>query len=194
MVIITDATNFVQDSIGLRLEIILSCSMYWSCDFLYSCVSVSSEPSCTDVLSEPYYAPNVTEIVSDLFISIVTIIQGLQDGGSCGNFASVLLCAYTFPGCDFESSQLLPICPDKCTEINAQFESCRTFLNDGVLDLIPDLRVLLENFDCFNTSTYFSVPPQLISDEFCSNLSEFFVYHHKCRYIITRVHIINSWL
>jgi len=115
----------------------------------------------------------VTEIVADLFISIVRIIQGLQDSGACGNFASALLCAYTFPGCNFESSQLLPICPEKCTEINAQFESCRAILNDGVLDLIPNLRVLLENFDCFNTSTYFSVPPQLISDEFCSNLSEY---------------------
>ena len=132
---------------------------------------------CSEVLSEPYYAPNVTEIVSELFVSIVTIIQGLQDSGSCGSFASVLLCAYTFPGCDFESSQLLPICPDKCTEINARFESCRAILNDEILDLIPNLRVLLENFDCFNTSTYFSVPPQFISDESCSNLSELYYKH-----------------
>jgi len=128
---------------------------------------------------------NVTEIVSDLFISIVTIIQGLQDSGSCGSFASALLCAYTFPGCDFESSQLLPICLEKCTEINAQFESCRAILNDEVIDFIPNLRVLLENFDCFNTSTYFNVPPQFISDELCSNLSKsdsiaqlLFIYHH----------------
>ena len=139
----------------------------------YSCVPLPSDHKCYSMLSAPYYAPNVTKVTSNFLINIVTITQGLQDTNFCsGTLFSVLLCAYLFPSCDFNTSKLIPICPETCSRINAEVEECRNILDDKVFDLIPDLRVLIDNSDCFNTSTYYTVLPEFVSDKLCTNLSE----------------------
>ena len=100
------------------------------------------------------------------------MIDAIEISESCETLTSALLCAYTFPPCDFNTSQLLSICSARCEMIDEIFATCRQFVNNETLQLIPVLRPLLETFNCSNPLTYFNVPPQFISETTCSDLGK----------------------
>ena len=122
-----------------------------------------------------YYAPNVTVITESNFRNIITLIEAIEISESCETLTSVLLCAYSFPSCDFNTSQLLPICPESCEVIDQLFEICRQFVSNQTLQLIPALRPLLEMFNCSNPLTYFSVQTKFISETMCNDLGKLYV-------------------
>lgn len=127
-----------------------------------------------------YYSPGVTEITQSNFRNIITLIDAIEISESCESLTNALLCAYTFPACDFNTSQLLPICPQRCELIDEIFGTCRQFVSNDTLQLIPVLRPLLETFNCSNPLTYFNVPPQYISETLCSNLGKLWSAQNVC--------------
>ena len=122
-----------------------------------------------------YYAPNVTVITENNFCNIISLIEAIEISESCETLTSVLLCAYSFPSCDFNTSRLLPICPESCEVIDQLFEICHQFVSNQTLQLIPALRPLLEMFNCSNPLTYFSVPTKFISETMCNDLGKLYV-------------------
>ena len=66
-----------------------------------------------------------------------------------------MFCFYEFPPCKFiidYVSELLPICPQRCPEIQAFYDIC--FENLEIKDNIPFS--VIENFNCLNPSTYYA--------------------------------------
>ena len=126
-----------------------------------------------------YYTPNVTVITESNFRNIITLIEAIEISESCETLTSVLLCAYSFPPCDFNASQLLPICPERCESIDQLFEVCRQFVSNQTLQFIPVLRPLLEMFNCSDPLTYYNVPLEVISKTMCSDLGKLSYVHQN---------------
>ena len=132
---------------------------YVRCNF-YRCTSLNNNEICNIYLLEELHHEDTIFIGGSDF----QIINDLAEIGSqvCQDFIVTRFCFYEFPPCEFiidNVSELLPICPQRCSEIQAFYE-----INDNIPFSV------IENFNCLSPSTYyFSTTEQLhISDIRCS--------------------------
>ena len=131
------------------------------CISSYRCELIPENDSCTELLLGKYYAPNVIDHSILNFVRQSIILESIADYKTCTMFVNALLCFYNYPPCDTSTSELLPLCAERCSEVYKLFELCGELLS-----------FLLVNFNCsFAENYYGDIPPYVkVSTTSCSEL------------------------
>ena len=128
-------------------------------------------------MTDDYYAKDEIFIGDSDFDDVRSIFNiFFQDSTVCQSFFSLVLCFYEFPPCDFTDngeSELIPICLERCPEIQAAYEHCFKKLNFNAIDTeeYPSLLRTVENFNCSLPERYYDIngnQRRAISDSTCS--------------------------
>jgi len=85
------------------------------------------------------YKHYVADTINDDILGIInlnTIDEIFKDSEACRSFSRIVICFYEFPPCDTYSSELLPLCPERCWEIERVFEACGELTNFIVENLL----------------------------------------------------------
>ena len=126
--------------------------------FSYRCKLIPENDNCTGILSGKYYAPGALDTTVLTFVQQTNIVESISNHEGCILFFHVILCFYTYPPCDVNTSELLPLCTERCLELPELFEVC------GLINFINT------DFNCSVFETYYDiVPPNLkVSTTSCS--------------------------
>jgi len=120
------------------------------------------------VLSDDYYLLQDLTFIPEILRELQIIVDTLQQSELCTHFIRVLFCIYNFPPCDSTTSEALPICLEKCPEINSVLEECRSVADLPTFQIIPVIAPYIENYNCTDPRTYY---PDIPSDTRISNTS-----------------------
>jgi len=144
------------------------------CDY-YRCESTQIGSDCYGILLDEYYIEDSTSTFANIeFIETITAfgVGGVDE--PCLSFFKVIVCLLDFPPCNGNTSELLPICLDRCPEIQTAYQHCYQGDNREIFTfefVDPSLRNAIENFNCSNPQTY-NFNSVSISN-ICSKLSYF---------------------
>lgn len=106
-----------------------------------------NDTSCNGILlEEEYHAEDALNVFQSTVFSNVRLSYGVVADEECLPFIGAFLCLLQFPPCNVNTSELLPICLDRCPEIQAAYRRCF---------LIPDFTLVIENFNCSVHETYY---------------------------------------
>ena len=149
---------------------------YYINNLLYRCERFQNINRCYDILLEEYYAESAVFIGRSDFEDVRVIFNLFtQDSPVCQSFFDTVLCFYEFQPCGFSEdrkSELLPICLERCPEIQAAFDYCSERIDISRIDptLYPSLGPILENFNCTLPRSYYVNGDRMlaISDTYCS--------------------------
>ena len=128
------------------------------------------------MLLEEYHAEDTLNIfISSQFQDIRLAFELVADA-PCQSFLGAFLCFFEFPPCNTKTSELLPICLDRCPEIQAAYQYCFQGRNLEIVvdpNRYPVFRKIIDNFNCSVPETYyFSNDSTLaISNTSCSKLN-----------------------
>ena len=79
-----------------------------------------------------------------------------RDDDFCKSFWGVFFCFIEFPSCDDNTSELLPICVDRCPDIQAAYDFCFQRRNLSSIEQVdPALFNIYSNFNCSVPETYY---------------------------------------
>jgi len=159
------------------MQIVLTCgkSKIVTCYKLHRCVDTQSDSSCYGTLLEEYHAEDVLSIFRSSEFEDLRLVFEISAGSrTCQSFFRVLLCFFEFPPCNISTSELFPICLDRCPEIQAAYQYCFRGFNFEAIspERYPDLRNIIENFNCSLPNTYYFSNDRIldISNTSCSKL------------------------
>lgn len=125
----------------------------------YRCELIPENDNCTEILLGKYYAPNAVDTSILNLIRQTNILASIADHKACTLFFNGILCFYNYPPCDTSTSELLPLCAERCWEVYQLFELCSKLIN-----------FIIINFNCTVAETYYGiVPPHVkVSTTSCS--------------------------
>ena len=92
----------------------------------------------------------------------ITIGEIFKDFEICRVFSRFLICFYEFTPCDTNSSELLPLCPERFQEFDRLFETCGKLLNIFIRSYI----------NWSNPRTYYPQAKVAVSKTSCSKSSK----------------------
>jgi len=126
--------------------------------FSYRCNLIPENNSCNELLLYKHY---VKDAVDTSFLGIITLgtVDGaFEDAEICRIFSRVIICFYEFTPCDTNSSKLLPICTEWCSELDRIIKTCGDLVNINFRNY----------YNCLNPDTYYPSPQVAISTTSCS--------------------------
>jgi len=141
-----------------------------------SCVQIPNDSRCYDVLLVKYHPDDSSVLSSSELDDIIDAIGiGLRDE-VCQSLSVIISCFYEFPSCNVNTSEVLPICPDRCPEIQAAHQYCFP-------GHVPErFGNFTQDFNCsILESYYFNYNNATISNISCS---KFMYVHIKCTCIV----------
>jgi len=113
------------------------------------------------LLLEKYFAKS-TIFIGDSDFEDGRVIFDIfaADSKTCQSFFRTVLCFYEFPPCAISSvnvSELLPICHERCPEIQSAYQYCFDRLDLTIInkEIYPALPGIIENFNCTLPQTYY---------------------------------------
>ena len=109
--------------------------------FSYRCKLIPENHSCTGILSGKYYAPDALDASVPNFIQQTNLIESFANHEGCTLFFNLLLYLFTYPPCDVNTSELLPLCTERCPESYRLFEGCGVIID----------------FNCSIPTTYYDI-------------------------------------
>jgi len=143
----------------------------------YRCIRFPNNNNCNDVLLEEYHAESAVSTGGVDFVTIRGLFSpNIMDSPAvCQSFLNAILCFYEFQPCGFSddnSPELLPICLERCPEIQAVYDLCLQGLALNIPPEFPSLREIIENFNCTDPRSYYANGRRelVISDTYCSKL------------------------
>lgn len=122
---------------------------------------------------EEYHAEDTLTIFHLSDIDDIKLAFQIVGDTACQSFFGAFLCFFEFPPCNVSTSELLPICLDRCPEMQEAHRYCFQGVNSTIVDpkKYPTLRNIIDNFNCSVPETYyFSNDSVLISTTSCSKL------------------------
>ena len=122
----------------------------------YRCVQtqIQNDSSCYNVLLDEYHVEGIHSFEFNTIRLAFGIIS--RDEDFCQSFLDVFLCFFEFPPCDDNTSELLPICVDRCPHIQATYDFCFQGRNVSSIEQVdPALFNILSNFNCSVPETYY---------------------------------------
>jgi len=116
------------------------------------------------------YVVQNLRFIPGVLTELQVIVDTLQGSERCGLFIRLAFCFYNFPPCNLNTSEAIPICPDKCLEIDAVLKECRGIIDLPTFQLLPVLGDYFDDFNCSNPRTYYpDIPSRIdISTTICS--------------------------
>jgi len=91
-------------------------------------------------------------------LDLDTIDEIFKDFEICRLLPRLIICFYKFIPCDTNSSKLLPLCPERCGEIDRIFEICGEVVN-----------ILVKNYyNCSIPQTYYGKAHVAVTNTSCS--------------------------
>ena len=134
----------------------------------YRCEQIPTDNECREVLSDDYYVLRDLVLVPEFVRELQIIVDALQQSELCTKFLRILFCFYNFPSCDSSTSEALPVCLEKCPEIDSVLDECRSVVDLPTVQLLPGIAPYIENYNCTDPRTYY---PDIPSDTRISNTS-----------------------
>jgi len=134
-----------------------------SVPYCYRCVQIPSDSRCYDLLLEKYH-PEDSSLLSqsELDDIIATMGIGIRDE-VCRSLSELISCFYEFPSCNVNTSEVLPVCHDRCSEIQVAHQYC---FPGHVPERFGNFTL---NFNCSVVeSFYFTHDSTIISNTSCS--------------------------
>ena len=135
------------------------------CDFHhYRCkLTPTTENECRELLVDNYYVVQNLIFIPGVLTELQVIVETLQGSERCSLFIRIAFCFYNFPPCNLNTSEAIPICPDKCSEFESVTKECRGIIDLPTFQLLPVLGDYLDTFNCSNPRTYYPHIPSNIS-------------------------------
>lgn len=143
----------------------------------YRCRPFPNNNNCNDLLLEEYYAVSAVSTGGVDFELFRVLLSGniMDSPAVCQSFIDAILCFYEFQPCrssDNNMSELLPICIERCPEIQQAYDFCLEDITLIIPAGFPALLEIIENFNCTDPRSYYANGERDldISDTYCSKL------------------------
>ena len=128
--------------------------------FCYRCTLIPENDNCTGILSDKYYVPDASYVDNSIlnFVQHSDIVELIANHEGCILFFNVILCFFKYPPCDVNTSELLPLYTERCSELHELLEPCEL------------IKFINTDFNYSSVTTFFSaLPPNLkVSTTSCS--------------------------
>jgi len=113
-------------------------------------------------------------------VNLNTIDEIFEDFEVCRVFSRVFVCFSEFPPCDTNSSKLLPLCPERCWELDTLIETCGQLVN----------LIVRNYYNCSIPQSYYVKARDAVSNTSCSKWDGHMSVHMHM-YVITEQGISN---
>jgi len=139
------------------------------------------------VLLQEYHADSTLNISTLSEFQVIRFSLELARENPCQSFFEVILCFFEFPPCSVQL-ELLPICLDRCPEIQKAHNYCFQGRNLEITDpdrypVFKNIYLFIENFTCSAPETYYFSDDgtHVISNTSCSKLIySYSLFIHVC--------------